>query len=266
MTRRRGFCYHTHMDNFAALEWQWQMGATDFVAVTPRNWQRGTMMADRPLVHTVQHQTVAASPVAAPVSIMNHVDLSDITELDALRAAIQNFEGLDIKKSATQMVFGDGVINPRVVVIGEAPGAEEDRMGRPFVGAAGQLLDKMLASIGLSRGTNSYITNVVHWRPPGNRQPTPQEIALSLPYLQKHIELLAPEFLLVVGGTSAKALFNIDQGITRVRGQWFNHALPNGKIIPALVTFHPAYLLRAPAQKALAWQDLLALKSRLHAP
>jgi len=121
----------------------------------------------------------------------------------------------------------------------------------------------MLAAIGLSRATNSYITNVINWRPPGNRQPTPQEIALSLPYLQKHIELLAPEFLLVVGGTSAKALFNIEQGITRARGQWMNYILPDGKSVPALITFHPAYLLRSPAQKALAWRDLLALQARL---
>lgn len=246
------------MDNFRALEWQWQMGATDFVDAMPHDW----MTQPAPVI-------ITEKPIIQPAIASQHIpagdlNLSDIKDLSSLRDAIQNFDGLQIKKTATQMVFGEGVAQPRVVVIGEAPGADEDKSGRPFVGLAGQLLDKMLASIQLSRTTNSYITNVINWRPPGNRNPTPQEIALSLPFLQKHIELLQPEFLLIVGGTSAKALFDIDQGITRVRGKWMDYTLPDGKIIPALITFHPAYLLRAPAQKALVWRDLLSLQSRLN--
>jgi len=247
------------MDSLEALRWQWEMGATDFIAATPRDW----MWVEESKKQDSKMQEKQESLAILPFAPHQLVPLSGITDLEALRAALQNFDGLEIKKSATQMVFGDGVPNPRVVVIGEAPGADEDRIGRPFVGAAGKLLDKMLAAINLSRATNSYITNVINWRPPGNRQPTPQEIALSLPYLQKHIELLAPEFLLVVGGTSTKALFNIEQGITRARGQWMDYMLPDGKVVPALITFHPAYLLRSPAQKALAWRDLLALQSRL---
>jgi len=249
------------MDRLEALRWQWEMGATDFVAGAPCDWLRApvaekALLFDMPAAPSVE--------VGTGAKVESYVDLSHITDLDSLRTALENFDGLEIKKSAMQMVFGDGVTNPRVVVIGEAPGADEDRIGRPFVGAAGKLLDKMLAAIDLSRMTNSYITNVINWRPPGNRQPTPQEIALSLPYLQKHIELLAPEFLLVVGGTSAKALFNIEQGITRARGQWMNYLLPDGKSVPTLITFHPAYLLRSPAQKALAWRDLLSLQNRLN--
>jgi len=258
------------MDSRDALRWQWEMGAVDFIAAEPRDWtlrekreargeRREDKVPDSELENkTIPQAAVSVSPLASRLSLL-------ITDLPALRAALENFDGLEIKKSATQMVFGDGTAQPRVVVIGEAPGADEDRIGRPFVGVAGKLLDKMLAAIGLSRETNSYITNVINWRPPGNRQPTPQEIMVSLPYLQKHIELLNPEFLLIVGGTSMKALFNVDQGITRARGSWMDYVLPNGKTIPALITFHPAYLLRAPAQKALAWRDLLALKSRLGA-
>lgn len=247
------------MDNFRALEWQWQMGATDFVGAMPHDWMAHpapTIMTEKPIIQPVN--SMAHSPAS-------DLDLSGIKDLSSLRDAIQNFDGLQIKKTATQMVFGEGVAKPRVVVIGEAPGADEDKTGRPFVGLAGQLLDKMLASIQLSRTTNSYITNVINWRPPGNRNPTPQEIALSLPFLQKHIALLQPEFLLIVGGTSAKALFDIDQGITRVRGKWMDYTLADSTTIPALITFHPAYLLRAPAQKALVWRDLLSLQSHLNA-
>lgn len=249
------------MDNYAALQWQWQMGATDFVDAMPFDWMQkpapAAMAPEMPMAVGM------VMPKTAPVLIQSDIDLSNVTDLSSLRDAIQQFEGVQIKKTATQIVFGEGVPNPRVVVIGEAPGADEDRLGRPFVGAAGKLLDKMLISIGLSREMNSYITNVLNWRPPGNRQPTPQEIGMSLPFLQKHIELLNPEFLLVVGGTSAKALFNIDQGITRVRGKWMEYETGSGKKIPALVTFHPAYLLRAPGQKALVWRDLLSLKAKL---
>lgn len=260
MTPGFGFCYHSLMDNYAALEWQWQMGVTDFVGDMPCDWTH------KPVQQAAPETPLAVShvmPVATPLPVQRDIDLSNVNDLSSLRDAIQNYDGIQIKKTATQIVFGEGVARPRVVVIGEAPGADEDRLGVPFVGVAGKLLDKILASVGLSRETNSYITNVLNWRPPGNRQPTPQEIAMSLPFLQKHIELLQPEFLLIVGGTSAKALFNIEQGITRVRGKWMEYELSNGKKIPALITFHPAYLLRAPAQKALVWRDMLALKEKL---
>jgi DNA polymerase len=208
---------------------------------------------------------VAPTPVLVSVG-MAPPDLSAVGTLGELREAIQNYDGLMIKNTATQLVFGQGVEAPRVMVVGEAPGADEDRIGYPFVGAAGQLLDKMLAAIQLSRETNAYITNILHWRPPGNRTPTPQEIALSLPFLRKHIALMQPEFLLVLGGVAAKGLFNMPEGITRVRGQWYDFTCEDGRVIPAMVTFHPAFLLRTPAQKALAWEDLKALKARLGTP
>ncbi|MFN7112781.1 MAG: uracil-DNA glycosylase family protein [Alphaproteobacteria bacterium] len=186
--------------------------------------------------------------------------------LDELRAAIDSFKGLGIKRTATQMVFADGNSQARVMFVGEAPGADEDRIGRPFVGVSGQLLDKMLASIGLSREENAYISNVINWRPPGNRAPDDSEIALSLPFIQRHIELVNPAVVVFVGGVSAKALLDTTQGITRLRGKWTDFAT-SGMVqpIPAICMFHPAYLLRSPQQKSLAWADLLSLKNKLRA-
>lgn len=184
--------------------------------------------------------------------------------LDELRAAIDNFKGLAIKRTATQMVFADGNPQARVMFVGEAPGADEDRLGKPFVGVSGQLLDKMLASIGLSREENAYISNVINWRPPGNRAPDDAEIALSLPFIRRHIELVNPAAVVFVGGVAAKALLETSQGITRLRGKWTDFTTPAlVQPIPAICMFHPAYLLRSPQQKSLAWADLLSLKNKL---
>lgn len=184
--------------------------------------------------------------------------------LEELKAALESFDGLSLKRTATQMVFADGVPTARVMLVGEAPGADEDRMGKPFVGLSGQLLDRMLASIGLSRESNVYISNVINWRPPGNRSPSDAEVALSLPFIQRHIELINPAVLIAVGGVSAKALLQTNLGITRLRGKWMDYQSEGlEKPVPSMAIFHPAYLLRSPAQKALAWQDLLKIKARL---
>lgn len=182
---------------------------------------------------------------------------------DELRDALENFKGLSLKRTATQMVFADGNRNARIMLVGEAPGADEDRIGRPFVGLSGQLLDRMLAAIGLNREEHVYISNVINWRPPGNRNPTDAETALSLPFIRRHIELVNPAIIVFLGGVAAKTLLDTTQGITRLRGKWQTYtsdALPQE--IPALCMFHPAYLLRSPAEKALAWNDLLKLKAR----
>jgi DNA polymerase len=184
--------------------------------------------------------------------------------IEELRMALENFQGLSLKRTATQMVFADGVPTAKVMLVGEAPGADEDRVGRPFVGVSGQLLDKMLAAIGFSREENVYITNVIHWRPPGNRNPSDAEVALSLPFVQRHIELVNPAVLVYVGGVATKALLQTSQGITRIRGKWIDYASEGLKNpVPSLAIFHPAYLLRSPAQKGLAWADLLGLKAKL---
>jgi DNA polymerase len=161
------------------------------------------------------------------------------------------------------LVFADGDPQARVMVIGEGPGAEEDRRGLPFVGVSGRLLDRMLAAIGLDR-TSAYITNVLFWRPPGNRTPTGTEIAACLPFVERHIELVDPEYLLLAGGISAKTLLGRSEGILKLRGRWahYQHA-GMARPIPAMASLHPAYLLRQPAQKRLAWRDFLALREAL---
>lgn len=186
--------------------------------------------------------------------------------LDELRAALEAFEGCGLKRTATQLVFADGNPDASIMLVGEAPGADEDRQGRPFVGRAGQLLDRMLAAIGLDR-TSVYIANVAPWRPPGNRAPTPQETALCMPFILRQIALANPRLLVCVGNASAQALLGYKEGITRARGKWVEFAIERGpdgpRTIPAMGTLHPAYLLRRPAEKRLVWQDLRDIKRTL---
>jgi uracil-DNA glycosylase len=183
--------------------------------------------------------------------------------LDALRAAMAGFDGSLLRETATQLVFADGVATSGLMFIGEAPGADEDRQGRPFVGVSGQLLDRMLATIGLDRGRDFYITNIVPFRPPGNRTPTDAEIALFLPFIRRHIALVRPRHLVLLGGTAAKALLGARDGITRLRGRWHQITIEENLSLPALATWHPAYLLRNPAAKRDSWQDLLALQRKI---
>jgi len=184
--------------------------------------------------------------------------------LEELKAIMKTFEGCSLKKTATNLVFGEGNEKASLMVIGEAPGADEDRLGRPFVGMSGQLLDKMFATIGLSRQENIYISNIIPWRPPGNRTPTPSEIAICLPFLERHIEMIGPKYLCFVGGVSTKALLNTTEGIIRLRGKWHGYKMPHlSTPIPALAMYHPAYLLRSPSKKREAWRDLLTLKAAL---
>jgi uracil-DNA glycosylase len=189
-------------------------------------------------------------------------------DLPALRAAMDGFDLCPLKKTAANTVFGAGNPAARIMLVGEAPGADEDRQGQPFVGVSGQLLDRMLASIGLNRDS-VYIANMLAWRPPGNRKPTIEETTMCLPFIHRHIALVAPRILVLVGGTSATTLLENRTGITRMRGRWFEYPLGGGddaggeNTIPAMPIFHPAYLLRQPALKRLAWIDLLAIKARL---
>ncbi|MCB1384328.1 MAG: uracil-DNA glycosylase [Nitratireductor sp.] len=181
--------------------------------------------------------------------------------LEALRAAMADFRGCNLRLTAKNLVFADGNPQARLMLVGEAPGRDEDIQGLPFVGRSGQLLDRMLAAIGLDR-TRVYITNVLPWRPPGNRTPTPAEVEICRPFIERHIELAAPEMVVAIGGSSAKMLFETTQGILSLRGKWRSYAC-GGREIPAFATLHPAYLLRQPAQKRLAWHDLLQIRARL---
>jgi DNA polymerase len=183
--------------------------------------------------------------------------------LEELRAALARFDGISLRKTATNLVFADGNPAAEVMLVGEAPGADEDRQGKPFVGVSGRLLDRMMAAIGLDR-TTFYITNVCFWRPPGNRKPTEAELAAQQPFVLRHIELVKPRMLVLVGGSSAQMLLGTNEGITRLRGRWFDYRSDGlEQPIPALPVFHPAYLLRQPELKREAWRDLLKLKLRL---
>jgi len=182
--------------------------------------------------------------------------------LAELAAAMQAFEGCALKHTAANLVFGDGNPDADIMFIGEAPGAEEDREGKPFVGVSGKLLDRMIAAIGLDR-TSAYITNILPWRPPGNRKPSPAEVASCLPFVARHIALVSPKILVLVGGTSTSNLLQTSQGITRLRGRWKSYA-GSGEDIPVMPIYHPAYLLRQPGLKREAWRDLLDIKERLN--
>ena len=181
--------------------------------------------------------------------------------LDALRAILDGFEGCALKRTASRLVFADGNPKAKVMFVGEAPGRDEDQQGLPFVGRSGRLLDLMMAAIGLDR-TSAYIANVIPWRPPGNRTPTPQETAVCLPFIKRQIELADPDILVCLGGPSAQALLATTEGITRLRGRFMDYE-SGTRTIRAIATFHPAYLLRTPLGKRLAWRDMLAVETAL---
>jgi len=183
--------------------------------------------------------------------------------LEALRATMDAYEGCTLKKRATQLCFADGNPEASIMLVGEGPGEQEDLTGKPFVGRAGQLLDRMLSAIGLDR-TKVYIANMVPWRPPGNRDPSPEELALCTPFLIRQVELVAPKFLVTLGNVPTKSLFQTANGITRMRGQWKELDIGHHRV-RSLATLHPAYLLRTPASKALAWRDMLSLRQAIEA-
>ncbi len=187
-----------------------------------------------------------------------------ISDLAELKTAVENFDGCALKLTAAHTVFGDGNPNARVVFVGEAPGADEDREGVPFVGRSGHLLDKMLAAIRLDR-TQCYICNILPWRPPGNRTPLDSEVAVCLPFLKKQIDIIDPDFIFTLGGSSANALLSTAESISRMRGHWLDYPKANGKTARLLASFHPAYLLRTPGQKAKSWADFLRLSKELNA-
>lgn len=188
-------------------------------------------------------------------------DLKAVDSLDDLKDYMSKFKGCELYKSATNMVFSDGNKSSEIMLIGEAPGHDEDIQGKPFVGRSGKLLNKMLEAIGLSRDT-VYIANIVPWRPPNNRRPTEEEINICLPFIRKHIELIAPKVLMLLGSTATYALLRNKEGITKIRGKWVD--MEFGKLkVPTLPSFHPAFLLRQPAQKKYSWEDLKMLKKKI---
>ncbi|MBP5352582.1 MAG: uracil-DNA glycosylase [Alphaproteobacteria bacterium] len=194
---------------------------------------------------------------------LNAVELCQKAQtLDDLKALMEDFSGCSLKFSANSTVFGYGNPQAELMIIGEAPGADEDRMGEPFVGRSGKLLSKMLAAIGIER-EDCYITNVLPWRPPGNRTPTDGEVAVCLPFLKRQIELVGPKIILLLGGSAANTLLNCSDSVSSLRGKFVDYTTENGTIIPTLTSYHPAFLLRSAAQKAKAWSDFLRLQRKL---
>lgn len=206
-----------------------------------------------------------APPMAAPVFASDPGETRSLASqaqtLDELEALVGAYDGCGLKLRATQLAFADGNPKASIMLIGEAPGAEEDRQGKPFVGKSGQLLDRMLAAIGLDR-TKVYIANTVPWRPPGNRAPTPEELALCLPFLHRQVELVGPKLILTLGGPAMQTIFGTSTGILKMRGRW-SEVNVGSLAVAAMPTLHPAYLLRNPAAKQQAWRDMLSLKMKV---
>ncbi|HEY2876279.1 MAG TPA: uracil-DNA glycosylase [Reyranella sp.] len=203
-------------------------------------------------------------PLESPQLVEDARSLAEgCSTLAELEAAIRGFEGCALKRTAKNTVFADGTSGAPVMIVGEAPGADEDRLGKPFVGVSGQLMDRMMGAIGLSRDGGFYITNILFWRPPGNRTPTTTEQGMCLAFTRRHIELVKPKVLVLAGGVAVKAVLDTTEGITRLRGKWTGYTLGDGTVIPTMPTFHPAYLLRTPASKRQSWQDLLAIDKKL---
>jgi DNA polymerase len=233
------------------------------VAPAPPQPRSAPATAMRPLAETARHsaEAPAGSLSIELVAQSANEAAASAQSLDALREKLLAFEGCGLRATATQLVFADGNPDAQIMIVGEAPGADEDRIGRPFVGAAGQLLDKMLAAINLDRG-KVYIANVVPWRPPGNRTPTPLEAAACLPFIRRQIALVNPRVLVCLGAPATQTLLSAKEGIMRLRGRWFEYDMDRGSeaaTIPAIAMLHPAYLLRTPGHKKFAWADLRAL-------
>jgi DNA polymerase len=208
---------------------------------------------------SVSRSEIAPAPEAAIASAREAARTAP--SLEALRALLENFEGCALKHTATRLVFADGNPQARIMFVGEAPGRDEDIEGLPFVGRSGKLLDRMIATIGLDR-RSAYIANVIPWRPPGNRTPTPQETQICLPFIQRQIELVNPDVLVTLGNPSTQTLLSTREGIMKTRGKWFDYDTGT-RTIRAIATFHPAYLLRSPSYKRMSWQDLRAIAKQL---
>lgn len=262
-------------DALAALAWQVELGADEALLDEPLDrFELPDAAPKMPAAAKAQSRQRGAPPAAvapppkadpakaaAAAAELAQTLAAGVQSLDGLRETIAGFELCDLKRGARNLVFADGDPSARVMVIGEAPGQEEDRIGKPFVGSSGQLLDAMFAAIGLARdgqgGNGLYITNLLPWRPPQNRDPSPEELEMLLPFVKRHVELAAPDVVVLMGNWACQGLLG-QRGITRLRGQW-------AEVLsrPALPMFHPAYLLRQPAEKAKAWADLLSLQAHL---
>jgi DNA polymerase len=255
-------------DTLSTLNWLVEAGAGEAMGEAPVN------RLAAPAATPPQRVAVpAAAPASRPAPLASppldgdaigsaQAAAASANDLAGLKAALEAYDGCALKRTATNTVFADGTPAGGILFIGEAPGRDEDRIGKPFVGRAGQLLDKMLLSVGLDRNVNAYITNVINWRPPDNRDPSPEEAAQCLPFLRRHIELADPELIVLLGAVAARHVVGLSEGIMKMRGRWLEYRVGT-RMVPLMPTLHPAYLLRQPAHKKLAWRDLQAIAARM---
>ncbi|MCF6214554.1 MAG: uracil-DNA glycosylase [Emcibacter sp.] len=262
-------------DILSLLQWYMDSGVDETIDDLPQDWfelsrsltQKTTPKSPSP---TGQSGIIPKkiAPLASKMVSIEHI-VQDAARLAAscnslseLNDVIKSFNGCSLKNIATNTVFSDGNPDSDIMVIGEAPGVDEDRYGKAIIGKNGQMLDRMFKAIGLSRENDFYLTNILPWRPPGNRKALAEEITICLPFIRRHIELFNPKTLILLGGISANSLINSDLGITRLRGKWLEYDLC-GKTIPVRPLFHPAYLLKQPKAKADTWKDLLEIKAKI---
>jgi uracil-DNA glycosylase len=250
----------------ALLAWYEAMGADEAIGEDPVN-RFAAEEPDPPVTPAASGReqqprvVVRPAPSRAPGAPADRTVTGQATTLADLEALVARFDGCSLKRTAKSLCFARGSAEAKVMMIGEAPGRDEDLQGKPFVGRAGQLLDRMLAAIGFGEA-EVYITNTVYWRPPGNRTPTPEEVEACAPFLARQIELLSPKVLVLLGGAATKTILGTSEGIMRLRGKWLTYGCAVGEV-PVLATLHPAYLLRNPAAKRYAWRDLLMLKAAI---
>ncbi len=250
------------------LRWYEQMGVDETISETPVNSfnqvkkkpTKQPVVANKNIFQVQEKDATLSGPSEIAINVRKKA--GECKNLDELRELVTNFKDIAITKTATNTVFSDGNPEAEIMMVGEAPGAEEDARGIPFCGASGKMLDQMLSHIGLNREKNFYITNTIFWRPPGNRRPTPEELAICAPFVEKHVALIKPKLIILIGGTAVTALLDSNQGISKLRGNFYDY---NNEYLDSPIKttaiFHPSYLLRSPGQKRLAWKDCLMLKN-----
>lgn len=246
------------------LKWMYEMGADEAIDdIAVSRYKKPTLVkSNKPKEQPDISRPVIKSPSALVQKTRKLAD--ECENLEQLKEAVSNFKDLSICKTATNVVFSDGNASSEIMMIGEAPGAEEDLQGRPFCGASGQMLDQMFSYIGLDRKTNFYITNTLFWRPPGNRKPTAEELVICKPFVEKHIALIKPKVIILVGGTAIASILDSKEAITKIRGKYFDYSNQyTNSPIKTTAVFHPSYLLRSPGQKKHAWLDCLNIKKYL---
>ncbi len=257
------------MEPLYILKWHQEMGILDLIDENPVNSfarKNNKIKIEKPANDSLENNIVETKQINIKSPANAILDTKKLAlqsnSLKELKEAVTNFDGLAITRTATNTVFADGNPESRIMFIGEAPGADEDKQGIPFCGQSGQLLSQILSYVGLIREKNYYITNSIFWRPPGNRRPTPEELAVCQPFVEKHIALIKPELIVLVGSTAISSVLNKSLSITKVRGQLLDYTnqFLNGTNIKVMPTLHPSYLLRSPGQKKYAWQDALKIK------